>query len=124
MKRFLLVAVCLLVVSVSIFAQQGNRRSPEENAKRTTEWMSSELKLTPEQITPVDSINLVFAKAQAKLFETANGDFSSVREAMQKLNEEREKAYAKFLTKEQLEAYKKLYQERMRNRGGNRNRGN
>jgi LAS superfamily LD-carboxypeptidase LdcB len=124
MKKFLFVAVCLFVVSVSIYAQQRNRRSPEESAKRMTDWMTSELKLTQEQIVPVDSINLVFAKAQAKLIEAANGDFNSVRESMQKLNEEREKAYAKFLTKEQLEAFKKLYQERMRNRGGNRNRGN
>jgi len=79
--------------------------------------MKTELNLTPEQIAPIDSINLVFAKAQAKLIEKANGDFASVREDMQKLNALRLEAYGKVLTDEQMEAYKKLMEERMRNRG-------
>ena len=118
MKRILLTIACLLVVSATMFAQRGNtQRTPEENAKRTTERMKTELNLTAEQVAPVDSINLVFAKAQAKLMEKANGDFASVRDDMQKLNALRLKAYEKVLTDEQIEAYKKMMAERMRNRG-------
>ena len=120
MKRFLFSIVCLLAVSLVVSAQPGrggNRSTPEENAKRTTEMMTKELNLSPEQTVPVDSINLVFAKAQAKLMENANGDFASVREDMQKLNALRLEAYGKVLTEEQLQAYKKMMEERMRNRG-------
>ena len=121
MKRFLFVIVCLLVVSFAVSAQPGQRgdrqqRSPEENAKRNTEWMKTELKLTEDQIAPVDSINLVYAKAQAKLRESANGDFSSMRENMQKLEALRLEAYEKVLTEEQIQAYKKFIEER-RQRG-------
>ena len=120
MKRYLFAIVCLLMVSSAVFAQpqRPNRATPEESAKRTTEWMKTELKLTPEQVAPIDSVNLVFALAQAKLFESANGDFASIREAAQKLNELRIEAYEPILTKEQMAAYKKLMEERMQNRGG------
>jgi len=125
MKRILLTIACLLVVSATMFAQRGNnQRTPEENAKRTTERMKTELNLTAEQVAPVDSINLVFAKAQAKLMEKANGDFASVRDDMQKLNALRVKAYEKVLTDEQIEAYKKMMAERMRNRGQGGGNGN
>ena len=137
MKRFLFVSVCLLLTSVVISAQPGQggnrpQRSPEENAKRMTERMTTALNLTADQVAPVDSINLVFAKAQAKLIENANGDFSSVREDMRKLGALRLEAYEKVLTNDQLEAYKKMMADRMRNRGegrgdrpgGNENNGN
>ena len=117
MKRFLFVIVSLFIVSFTLSAQRFNQGTPEENARRNTERMKTELNLTPEQIAPIDSINLVFAKAQAKLIEKANGDFASVREDMQKLNALRLEAYGKVLTDEQMEAYKKLMEERMRNRG-------
>ena len=124
MKKIFLAIVCVCVVSLTVSAQPGrggNQRTPEENAKRMTERMTTELKLTPEQVAPVDSINLVFAQAQAKLVEKANGNFASVREDMQKLNALRLEAYGKVLTQDQLDAYKKTIEERMRNRG---NRGN
>ena len=119
MKRFLFAIVCLFIVSSTVFAQRPDQqRSPEENAKRTTEWMTTELNLTPEQVAPIDSINLVFALAQAKLIERANGDFASVREDMRKLNALRMEAYEEFLTEEQMQAYTKIMEERQRNRGG------
>jgi len=125
MRKILLVVACLLVVSATMFAQRGNnQRTPEENAKRTTERMTTELNLTPEQVAPVDSINLVFAKAQAKLIEKANGDFASVRDDMLKLNALRLEAYGKVLTTEQIEAYKKMLADRTRNRGGQGDGGN
>jgi len=118
MKRLLFAISCLFIVSFTVSAQQGNQRSPEENAKRMTERMTTDLNLTPQQVAPVDSINLVFAKAQAALREKANGDFSSMRDDMQKLNALRFQAFEKVLTDEQMQAYKKLMEERQRNRGG------
>jgi len=131
MKKVLFVIVSLFILT-SVSAQPGQggnrpQRTPEEMAKRDTERMTTALNLTAEQVAPVDSINLVFAKAQAKLIENANGDFASVREDMQKLNALRVEAFGKVLTDEQLDAYKKMMADRMRNRGegrGNRPNGN
>jgi len=117
MKKLLFAIVCLCAaLTVSAQPGGGNQRTPEENAKRATERMKTELNLTPEQVAPVDSINLVFAQARAKLFEKANGDFASVREDMQKLNALQLEAYGKVLTDDQLATYKKLMEER-RQRG-------
>jgi Spy/CpxP family protein refolding chaperone len=122
MKKFVFVAVLLLSMTTLTFAQfpgGGTPLSPEESAKRNTERMTTDLKLTPDQVAKVDSLNLVFAKRQTALFEKAQGgDRSQMRDEMQKLNTEREAAYAKVLTKDQLETYKKLQQERRGNRGG------
>jgi LAS superfamily LD-carboxypeptidase LdcB len=120
MKKVFVAIACMVIFSITGFAQRNNKRSPEEMAKQMTERMKTELKLAEEQVVPVDSINLVFAKAQAKLRENANGDFASIREDMQKLYALRLEAYEKVLTKEQLEAYKKIMEERMRNREGRR----
>jgi len=130
MKRFFLAIVCVLVVSLTVSAQQGrggNQRTPEENAKRQTERMTTDLKLTPEQVAPVDSINLVFAQARAKLIEKANGDFASVRDDMQKLSALQLEAYGKVLTDDQLATYKKQMEERRQRgpggQGGGQGRG-
>jgi len=126
MKKILFAIICLFALTLTVSAQPGggNRRSPEESAKRMTDMMKTELNLTPSQVAPVDSINLVFAQAQAKLFEKANGDRDSIREDMQKLNALRLEAYGKVLTQEQLDAYKKMMEERMRNRGNGGGNGN
>ncbi|GHT50235.1 hypothetical protein FACS189440_17290 [Bacteroidia bacterium] len=131
MKKFLFTAVLLLSMVTLTFAQGpggGNRLTPEESAKRQTEWMKTELKLTADQVVKVDSINLVFAKRQAELFQKAQngGDRTQMREDFQKLAEEQAKALELVLTKEQMEAYKKRLETQRANRGnrgggGNRN---
>ena len=128
MKKFLFVIVCFLGVSLAVSAQPGGNRnrtpqSPEDNAKRLTEMLKTKLNLTSDQIAPVDSVNLVIAKAQAKLRENANGDRSSMREEFQKLEGQRVEAFGKILTDEQQQVYKKFMEERRNNRanrGGER----
>ena len=91
---------------------RGNRVSVEEWAKRTTEWMEKELDLTPDQVTPIDSINLLFAKAQQAYFQTVDrGDRDKIREAMTTLEQEKITSLSKILTSEQLELYKVKIQE-------------
>jgi len=117
MKKILFVIVCLAVVSTAVFGQgQGQRRTPEQSAQATTDWMKTECKLTDKQVAPVNEINLTFAKAQQKLMENAaggGGDFTAMREARQKLEDQRVKDLEKILSKEQVEAYKKAAAERM-----------
>ena len=124
--------VCLLIFALIfngmfVFAQgsQQQRSSVEERAKRTTEWMKTELKLKKDQEAYVDSINLVFAKAQQVVFQAAEGDREKMRESMAALEKEKELALGKILTADQLKTYKEKTQEmrdRMRrDRSGGRN---
>ncbi|MDR1455912.1 MAG: DUF4890 domain-containing protein [Tannerella sp.] len=95
---------------------EGRRFTAEEMAKRTTEWMTEELKLTAEQTAPVDSVNLLFAQAQQVLFQSAEGDREKLRESVTALNREKEKALSAVLTEEQLALYRKKIGEQAANR--------
>jgi hypothetical protein len=119
MKKIILTTALLFSLSTLMFAQFGGTPpTPEESAKRTTEWMKSELKLTDGQVVKVDSINLVFAKKQTEQFQNAQGGDRDARmAAFSKLNDERTVAFEKVLTKEQLDAYKVGAESR---RGGGR----
>ncbi|MDR2621998.1 MAG: hypothetical protein LBC48_05390 [Dysgonamonadaceae bacterium] len=117
----------LLFTTTLVFAQrpEGGRRmgggqfSAEEIAKRNTEWMKKDLNLTETQIAPVDSINLLYAKAQLALFQSADGDREKIREAIKELAVKKEEAFSAVLSTEQLDLYKKKANER-----GNRGRNN
>ena len=127
MKKILLLTIVMLS-SAFLYAQDGRQRmTVEERAKATTEWMKTELKLTAEQIAPVDSVNLLFTKAQQMLFQSSTeGDRSKLMDQMTALNNEKDVALSKVLTAEQLEAYKKKNQEMMQNRrrpGGGQGQG-
>jgi len=139
MKRLLFVIVCMSFAVATAFGQvqgqgqgQGQRQgggqggqftrlTPEESAKATTQRMNDSLKLTARQIAPIDSINLVFAKRQAKLMEDmgAGGDRTAMMESFTKLQEERTKAYEKVLTPAQMATYRKQ-EEARRSFGGQR----
>ena len=118
MKKLLFGTVCLFIVALTAVAQQRGG-TPEEMAKRTTDWMKTELKLTDDQVTKVDEINLSIAKERTALMEKAGGDFGSVRDDMQKLTAKTEEELSKVLTGEQLDEYKKQAAQR-RGGGGNR----
>jgi hypothetical protein len=127
MKKVILFTAFLLTTTL-LFAQspqgpqeqRGRQRqeriSPEAIAKRNTEWMTKELNLTAEQVAPVDSINLVFAKAQQVIFQSAGEDRQKFRENLQALEKEKETSLSGVLTAEQLELYKKKREEMTRNR--------
>lgn len=117
----MLLSFVLLSISV-VFSQLpqsggGQRITVEERAKKITEWMTTELDLTQEQIHPVDSVNLLFAKVQQSYFQAVDGDWDKLREAMITLEKEKENALSKILTEEQLENYKTKVQEIVNNRG-------
>ena len=118
MKRVTFLAVFLLTVFTCVLAQNqrgGQRMTVEERAKRTTEWMKEELNLTTEQVAPVDSINLLFAKAQQIIFQSSDGDREKVRETMEALENEKVLSLSEILTEEQIELYKKKIKEMANN---------
>ena len=54
---------------VSLQPPQRQQRTPEERAKRESDWMKTDLALTDKQIPQVDSINLKYAKKQIKVIK-------------------------------------------------------
>jgi len=114
MKKIgILFVIALFYVGVGFSQppQGGQRMTLEERAQKTTEWMTKELDLTKEQIELVNSVNLVFAKAQQAYIQAVDGDRDKIREAMLALGKEKEEALSKILTEEQLEKYKAKVQE-------------
>ena len=123
MRKLLFVVVSLLIGLATLSAQPGQGGgqrfggTPEEQAKRSTDMMKDSLKLTAKQIAPVDSINLIYAKASTKLRETmmsegGNFDRAAFTEQSTKLEDARIKSLEKVLTKVQLDAYKKQVEAR------------
>jgi len=128
MKKIILGFICLLILSFTVSAQPGQggnrqQRSPEENAKQYTETLKTELKLTTAQVAPVEADNLVYAKEAAKLRENSRGDFSSMRESLQKLEKQRIEAFKKVLTADQVKAYEKFLESRPQRGQGQRGQG-
>ena len=118
MKKVLFFIVCLFIISATAFAQPQFGGTPEENAKRQTERMTTELKLTAEQVSQVEVINLSMAKERTQLMEKAGGNFGAIQDDMQKLNDKTTEALSKILTNEQLETYKQSATQRGRGSGG------
>jgi hypothetical protein len=119
MRKTLLIAALFLSLYAGMNAQaphNGQRMTVEERAKMTTEWMTKELNLAPEQIAPIDSINLLFAKAQQIIFQSSEGDREKIRETMEALEKEKEASFSEVLTTEQLDLYKKKRDEMLINR--------
>ena len=114
MRRFLLLTVCVFIAAVTAYSQQ--RMDPTEMAKRTTDWMKTELKLSDDQTAKVEAINLSMAKERSKLMENSDGNFESMRGEMEKMNAKTLEEFGKILTKEQLEEYQK--QQAQRRQGG------
>lgn len=95
--------------------------SPEEMAKRETEWMKTELALTPEQLTSVSAINLKYANKMSEIFQQSQGNMDSVREKMKELRAQKEDEFAKVLTPEQLKKYQESAAKHRPRPGGQKN---
>jgi hypothetical protein len=98
---------------------QFQQMSPEERAKQETQWMKTDLALTAQQLSKVDSINLKYAKMRSQL----QGQDREARMAkMQELQSQKEGELKSVLTEDQMKKYKELLPQRrgMRNQGQGR----
>lgn len=114
-KVVLLLTVMFAVVTLS--AQQGQRATPEERAKRQTEALVEKLGLTKEQKEKVYDIYLKSAQSMPQRGEGV--DREKMREQFQKTQKERDEAIKALLTDEQQKKYDELQkemQEQMKNR--------
>lgn len=124
-NRLLMSVAFIFVLSVSSFAQRGDRErpSPEDMAKRQTEQMSEALELSDVQTKKVEAINLKYA-AQAKeqrekAREAQKQDREAMKAAREKVKEAQQAEFKAVLTELQ---YAKL--EGMMEARGNRSKGN
>jgi hypothetical protein len=96
----------------------GQQRTPEERAKRETQWMKDSLALSPEQVILVDTINLKYAKKQADLRTQMEGqDREAWRPKMQELQEQKSGELKKVLTEDQMKKYADMAARRRFGRG-------
>ncbi|WP_029902135.1 DUF4890 domain-containing protein [Prevotella sp. 10(H)] len=118
MKKLILFLTIALFTTGGVFAQQRQRATPEERAKRQTETLVKELGLNDDQKTKVYDINLKYAKA----FGERNGqvDREKMRAEFQKNQEARTAAIKEVLTKDQ----QKKFDEHQKKQQDNRRRRN
>ena len=76
--------------------------------------MTEQLDLTDEQVKQLKPIVEEQTKKQEAIFENASGDRETMRAEMMKLMEETDKQYAEVLTEEQMNTYREMRQQRMR----------
>jgi len=104
----------LVLVSTPALAQQGpgGRRmlSSDERLAQLTE----QLDLTDEQAKQMKPIIEEQSKKQQEIFDSASGDRETMRAEMMNLMEETDEQYAEVLTEEQMNTYRKMRQQRMR----------
>ena len=90
------------------FAQQPGM-SAEDRAKRQTDMMKTELKLTPDQETKVYAINLKYSEKMHDAREIA--DTSARRKSLESLNKQKDTDLKGILTPDQFKSYQKLLED-------------
>jgi periplasmic protein CpxP/Spy len=105
--------------------QQYQQMSAEDRAKQETEWMKTDLALTPQQIAKVDSINLKYAKKRVEMRGQMQGqDRDAMMAKMQEMQAQKEAELKPVLTEDQMKKYKELLPQRRGMRGQGQGRGN
>jgi len=91
------------------FAQQPGGLSAEDRAKRQTDMMKNELKLTPDQETKVYAINLKYSQKMHDAREIA--DTTARRKSLDSLNKQKDTDLKGVLTPDQFKSYQKLVED-------------
>ena len=119
MKNWLQISFLFLflVGSHCLLAQRGmNRMSTEERVNKQLEAMKERLTLSDAQVSKVEEVLTASADKMVTARDEADGDRSSMREAMMKIRDEQNAELKKYLTAEQFSEYEKMEQEQMEKR--------
>jgi hypothetical protein len=107
--------VLSLIAVPSLHAQGGG--DPAARLQAQVELYTTRLKLTPAQVEQVKVVLTKQSEEMRALFQSANGDFSSIREKMQPLREASEKKIEALLTSaDQKAAFAALQKEQAERR--------
>jgi hypothetical protein len=108
MKKFFVIAVCMVATLITASAQQQGRRNfgtPEERAKSQTSRLDSLVSLTADQKVKIEAVNLDLSKKMDEVFRSTQDDRDKMRSEMEKITAERDKEYKAILTDEQYKKY-------------------
>lgn len=117
MKKLMIASCLLVMISLSIFAQQGKsveKPNMEERAKQMTEKIVTELELTESQKNQVLAINLDYAKKKEAEMEARK----AAMESRKKGQEEHEAKIQAVLTETQKAKWVELKDERKEHQKG------
>ena len=119
--RFAISLIALMSIFATSMYAQGNQpgmgrgnATPEERAKRQTDRMKDDLKLTATQEPKVLAINLKYANKMEDVRKIA--DTAAQRKAVMNINKQKEAELKGVLTAEQLKGYQKEVEEMMARR--------
>ena len=110
----LFASFALAVFATPAMAQQGQGGRRMLGADERLAQMTEQLDLTDEQVKQMKPIVEEQTKKQEAIFENASGNRETMRAEMMKLMEETDEQYAEVLTEEQMNTYREIRQQRMR----------
>lgn len=113
--KLTLLSILLFVGIATTYAQQGQRRTPEERTQMTVGRLSDSLSLSKAQQTDINTVYLDFYKAQDKLREGLEPGTRPAQADMDKLVGDRD-AKLKIILKEDQFTRLKAMEAAMRNR--------
>jgi Spy/CpxP family protein refolding chaperone len=113
----LFTAVALLAIAAPVYAQGGGgggmqQMTPEQRVARQKEMLFKDIALSAEQSAKADTIIMKAMRSQMEAMQAAraSGDQGAAREAMQKVNSERNEALRALLTTDE---HKKKFDENL-----------
>ncbi len=122
MKRILFFTTTFLMfLTITVCAQQRGPRerpTPEQQATRTIERLTEELKLTEQQQTELKTWFTESFKKREETMQKNREDREAMREQMKKDREATDAELKKVLTEEQYNTYKANEEKRMKERRG------
>lgn len=107
MKKLAVLALVALF-SMSAFAQEKTKKTPEERAEKVTAKMTEKLNLTTEQAIKIKQINLDAAKKKEALRAEAKGNRGEMRGKVKAIETERNTQIEQLLTNAQKVEYEKM----------------
>lgn len=119
MKKLFVLALAALF-TVSAFAQNKQKGTPEERADKVTNRMKEKLNLSDEQVAKIKAINLDAAKKKEELKAKGKDERKQMRTQVNNIETDRDSKIMEVLTEEQKAEYTKMKEkakERRQNKG-------
>jgi len=123
LQRIFLLTLITVITSSSLYAQKGNKKSPEEIAQQQTKWMVKDLNLDTTQAEKVATVNLNFINKMFDARENNMGNRDAMQAAMKTLRKKKDTELKTVLSEDQFKLYKKKLAEMREQRRGNRGGG-
>jgi len=96
--------LCIILLLLPGSNAHSQDKTPEQRATAITEWMKTNLQLTPEQEGPVQTVNLKYANLNEGLKTSSKARMAKAKE-LKSNNESKKKELKKILTPEQFKMY-------------------